>query len=76
VPEFSDIWLVPAQGGEASPILIPGLERSVCWSPDSRALMLTHDDGEDLYLMLVLLELMEVIPIDLEGWGDYCDWTN
>ena len=76
VPEFSDIWLVPAQGGETSPILIPGLERSVCWSPDSRALMLTHDDGEDLYLMLVLLETMEVIPIELEGWGDYCDWTN
>jgi Tol biopolymer transport system component len=76
VPEFSDIWLVPAQAGEASPILIPGLERSVCWSPDSRALMLTHDDGEDLYLTLVLLETMEVIPIELEGWGDYCDWTN
>ena len=75
VPEFSDIWLVPSQGGEAVPIPIPGLERSVCWSPDSRALMLTHDDGEDLSLILVILEPMDILPIELEGWGDYCDWT-
>ena len=75
VPELSDIWLVPAQGGEATPIRIPGLERSVCWSPDSSALMLTHDDGENLSLNLVILEPMEVLPIELEGWGDYCDWT-
>jgi Tol biopolymer transport system component len=76
VPEFSDIWLVPAQGGEASPILLPGLERSVCWSPDSCALMLTHDDGESLSLVLVNLEPFDMLSIELEGWGDYCDWTN
>lgn len=75
VPEFSDIWLAPTQGGEAVPIQIPGLERSVCWSPDSSALMLTHDDGENLSLNLVILEPMEILPIEVEGWGDYCDWT-
>lgn len=76
VPEFSDIWLVPAQGGEAQPILIPGLERSVCWSPDSSALMFTHDDGENLSLILVTLEPFNILPVELEGWGDYCDWTD
>jgi len=75
VPEFSDIYLVPAEGGGAVPIPLPGLERSVCWSPDSSALMLTHDDGENLSLMLVILETMDILPIELEGWGDYCDWT-
>jgi Tol biopolymer transport system component len=76
VPEASDIWLVPRSGGEAQQIAIPGLERSVCWSPDSQALMLTHDDGENLELYLVMLEPLEIIPIELEGWGDYCDWTG
>ena len=37
--------------------------------------MLTHDDGEDLSLILVILEPMDILPIELEGWGDYCDWT-
>ena len=34
VPQVSDIWLAPSQGGKAVPIPIPGLERSVCWSPE------------------------------------------
>jgi dipeptidyl aminopeptidase/acylaminoacyl peptidase len=75
VPEVSDIWLAPSQGGKAVPIPIPGLERSICWSPDSTALMFTHDDGDNLSLMLVKLETLEILPIALDGWGDYCDWT-
>lgn len=75
VPDYSDLWIVPASGGEPLDVsLIPGHERSPCWSPDSQALAFTFDNGSATSLFTNILDGTQLQPIQVEGWADYCAW--
>jgi len=75
VPDYSDLWVVPALGGEPLDVsLMPGNERSPCWSPDSQALAFTFDDGSATSLFTNSPDGAQLQPIQVEGWADYCVW--
>lgn len=72
----TDIYVVPAAGGEPVQICsLPGNDKGASWSPDSKALIFTHDPGTSMVMYIALPDgsdthvLLEDIPAGLGDWG-------
>ena len=73
--EETDVWIVPAGGGEAMQLSsLPGKEVMLSWSPDSRAIVFTHADDGNRSVYIVAIDgtdMWRPIEFGMSGYGNW-----
>lgn len=71
----TDVWVVPAQGGQAVNVSdLPGEEGSIAWSPNSEYLLFTNTHLGTINLYLTALDGSETRLLIEGGGNGYADW--
>jgi Tol biopolymer transport system component len=76
LPDEADVYVISAAGGEAVNVSnLPGDDRSVAWSPDSKSLIFTHSDEEGFALYIAAADGTDTRPLLEFGGNDFGDWA-
>ena len=73
----TNVWVVPAQGGKPVQIShLPGGEKNISWSPDSKAFVFTNFQKDMLTLYLAQPDNSEPKPFFETGGNGFGNWSR